>query len=172
MSRASGLDPGGARDGGQEVPAVRGLAHGARRHRHDVLDPPGVGEPLEAGERLERGFHGRLAERAPLQPARAQADHVLLAADHVEGAVGPDADDNHVQGVRADVDRGDVHGGRTSIAGPRTPPCAAGRRAGLPPRYSLLRGSSHETDFTRARPPSTSWSLRLSSEWSGSSSVW
>jgi len=80
-------DAGALDDRVQEVAAVLGLPCRARRGRHDVVDAVRVGEPLELDERLQRGLHGRRRERAAVEAAGAKPHHLLLAIDHLEGAI-------------------------------------------------------------------------------------
>ena len=92
-------------DGRQELAAVFRFAHGAGGRGKDLFDLVRLGQPPEARKRLERGGHGLARERLAIQSARAQAHHLLLAIDDLEGQIGPDPDHDHVNRVRAAVDR-------------------------------------------------------------------
>ena len=85
-------------------------------------------------------------ERAPVETAGAQAHHLLLAIDDLERQIRPHADDDHVQRVGADVDRGYAHNpwverrlgynGRFGHITVRRSPIIMPRS---PERYDLLR---------------------------------
>ena len=96
-------------DRGQKLAAVVGLAHRAGGRGNDLVDIVRLGEPLEFRERLQRGRHGSLGERAPSETARTETHHLLLAVDDLEGEVGTHLHDDHVDRVGADVDGGDAH---------------------------------------------------------------
>ena len=115
----AGLNPGLLGDRRQEVAPVGRLPDRAGGHGHDVVHLARIGQALEPGERLQRGRHGALAERAAFEAPGPEAHHVLLAADHLEGAVRRDADENHVERIRADVDGRKVH--RRGISIPASP---------------------------------------------------
>ena len=118
MSRASsvpemtrGADAGLLRDRLQELAAVLGFADRARRDGDDLVDAVRLGQPPELRQHLERGVHRFGRERPAVEAAGAQADHLLLAVDDLERQVGPDAHDDHVERVGADVDGGEAHHG-------------------------------------------------------------
>ena len=48
-------------------------------------------------------------EAPAVEPAGAEPDHLFLAVDDFEGQVRADLHDDHVDGVRADVDGGQTH---------------------------------------------------------------
>jgi hypothetical protein len=50
-----------------------------------------------------------LGQGPPFQTASAQPNHVFFAVDDLEGQIRPDAADDHVDRIRADVDRRDAH---------------------------------------------------------------
>ena len=93
----------------QELAAVLGFAHGARRDRDNLVHRVRLGQPPELGQHLERGLHRLGRERAAVEAAGAEPDHFLLPIDHLEGEIGPHPDDDHVERVGADVDGGEAH---------------------------------------------------------------
>ena len=116
MSRASSVPGDDARadaglpvDRREELAAVLGFAHGARRDRDDLVDPVRLGQPPELRQHLQRGVHRLGRQRPAVEAAGAQADHFLLAVDDLEGEIGPHLHDDHVERVGADVDGGDAH---------------------------------------------------------------
>ena len=96
-------------DGLEEFAAVFGLAGGAGRDGDDLVHAVRFGEPAEFRQHLQRRVHRLRRERAAVEAAGAQPDHFLLAVDDLEGQIGPDLHDDHVQRVGADVDGGDAH---------------------------------------------------------------
>ena len=136
------VDAGAIADRGEEVAAVLGLAGGAGRRRDDLVDLVRVGQPPELGERLEAAGHRRRRQRPAVEAAGAEPDHLLLAVDDLEGLVGADLRHDHVHGVGADVDRGQAHGGHSTMTAGHPDmlsdldcqPAAAARRPGRPPR--------------------------------------
>ena len=102
-------------DAREELAAVFGLARGAGRRGEDLVDLVRVGQALELRQRLQRRVHGRVGELAAVEPAGAQADHLLLAVDDLEGQVRTDPHDDHVDRVGADVDGGKSHGVKKSL---------------------------------------------------------
>ena len=106
------LDAGPARDLGNEIAAVVGLADGRGRGRHDFVHFVGVGQPAELGQRLEGRRHGRRGQAPAVQAAGPQTDHFLFPVNDFEGQVGPHPHHDHVDRIGADVDGGDAHAGR------------------------------------------------------------
>ena len=104
-------DAGFALDAREELAAVARFTRRAGRRREDLVDAVRLGEPLELGERLQRRGHRFGRQRASVEPARAEADHRLLAIDDLEREVRAHLDHDHVDRVGADVDRGYAHGG-------------------------------------------------------------
>ena len=92
----------------EEILAVGGLAHGGGGHDQELVDAVHVRQPLVLAQRIESPPHGGRGQPTPRQRALAEADHLLLAVDHVEPA-GAALHDDHVKGVAADVDGGDPH---------------------------------------------------------------
>ena len=84
-------------DGMKELAAVFGFAHRARRHGDDLVDAVRLAQPPELRQHLERSVHRLGRERAPVETAGAQANHLLLAVDDLERQIRPHADDDHVQ---------------------------------------------------------------------------
>ena len=110
------VDAGAIADRGEEVAAVLGLAGGAGRRRDDLVDLVRVGQPPELGERLEAAGHRRRRQRPAVEAAGAEPDHLLLAVDDLEGLIRADLRHDHVHGVGADVDRGQAHGGHSTMS--------------------------------------------------------
>ena len=71
----------------------------------------GVGKAAELGERLQRRRLGGRREAPAVQAPSPEADHFLFPVNDFEGQVGPDANHDHVDRVRTDVDGGDAHVG-------------------------------------------------------------
>ena len=97
------------RDGVKELAAVFGFAHRARRDGDDLVDAVRFGQTPELRQDLERGVHRLGRERAPVETACAQADHLLLAVDDLERQIRPHVHDDHVQRVGPDIDGGYSH---------------------------------------------------------------
>ena len=93
----------------EKFAAVLGFANRAGRHGNDAIDAVGFSQAAKFRQDLERGVHDLGRERAPVQPAGAEAHHFLLAIDDFERQIRPHAHDDHVQRVGADVDGGDAH---------------------------------------------------------------
>jgi hypothetical protein len=98
-------------DAREELRAVLGLAHGARRRGEDFVHAVRLGDAPEFGERQKRGAHRLLGQAAPVEAAGPQPHHLLLAVDYLERQIGADANHDHVDRVRADVDGGEAHWG-------------------------------------------------------------
>ena len=94
----------------QELTAVFGLSRGARGNGNHLVDAVGFAQTPEFREDLECRVHGLGGEGATVEPARPEADHLLLAVDDLVGQIRPDLHDNHMNGISADVDRRDPHG--------------------------------------------------------------
>ncbi len=106
------VDVGERLDLGEELVAVGGLAHRAGRHREH---PARALEPRERAhleQRLEPAAHRARRERAAPERALAQPHHVALARQHPVAAGAVALDHDHVDRVRADVDRGEPLGRR------------------------------------------------------------
>jgi hypothetical protein len=84
-------------DDAQELAAVFGFAHGARRGRDDLLHTVRFGETPELGQHLARRVHRLGSQGAAVQPTRPEADHLLFAIDDLERQIGADLHDDHVQ---------------------------------------------------------------------------
>jgi hypothetical protein len=95
-----------------ECRAVHRLAHRAGRDRADAFHPPGAREPRERLHGLRRELHRLVREPPRAERPPAEPDHLLHPVDDGDAAVGLDVGDHHVDGVRADVDRGQAHGRR------------------------------------------------------------
>ncbi len=111
-------DPRALLGDGDEVAAVLGLAHGARRGGDDRVHPVPLGELgelAETGEPRLDPVGSEPAESRPrhrvalLEGARGEAHHFLGAVDHLDAAVVVTAHDDHVDRVGAHVDRGELH---------------------------------------------------------------
>ena len=106
----AGANAGLLLDGRQERAAVLGLTGCARRGGEDLVDLVRSGDALELRERLQRRDLGGPGQLAAVEPAGAEAHHLLLAVDDLEREVGPDPHDDHMNGVGADVDGSEAHG--------------------------------------------------------------
>ena len=116
MSRASsvpemtrGRMPVSLGDGLQELAAVFGFARRAGRDRDNLVDAVRFGQTPEFRQHLERRVHRLGRERAAVEAAGAQADHLLLAVDDFEREIRAHLDHDHVERVGADVDGGNAH---------------------------------------------------------------
>jgi hypothetical protein len=94
----------------EEVLAVARLADGGGGDRDDLVDVVRRGETPVLGEGFEAALHRGRGELAPRKREGAEADHLLLAVDHAELARPAHLDDDHVQGVAAEIDGGELHG--------------------------------------------------------------
>ena len=101
------LPPEQADEGG----AVPCLAHRARRHGAQALDMPRARQTLEGLERAKGELRRLAIELAAREGTVAEADHLLQAIDHLDAPIRADVGHEHVQGVGADVDRGQPHRG-------------------------------------------------------------
>ena len=97
-------------DAGEELAAVARLARGAGADGQDLVHAVRIGEPLERRQRLQRRASSPRPSARAVETAGAEPDHGLLAVDDLERQIRPHPDDDHVDGVRADVDGGDAHG--------------------------------------------------------------
>ena len=86
----------------------------------------------ELRQHLQRRVHRLGRERAAVESAGAEADHLLLAIDDLEREIGADPHDDHVQRIGADVDGGDSH--VNSVCWPHA--------SSEPGRYNRRRASS------------------------------
>ena len=102
-------DAGFVHDGGEEVAAVFGFARRAGRRRDDLVDAVRIRQPLELGERLQARVHRGGRQRLAVETAGAETDHLLLPVDDFEREVRTHPDDDHVDGVGADVDGREPH---------------------------------------------------------------
>jgi len=93
--------------------------------------------------------HRLRRERSTVETAGAEAHHLFFAVDHFEGEVGAHADHDHVNGVRADVDRGNAHKNRRSspaeVAGPFN------YNGGPEPAPIIMPGPNYRHDLLRKR---------------------
>jgi hypothetical protein len=102
-------DAGLALDARQELSAVARFARRAGRGGEDLIHAMRFGQPLELRERLQRGVHRLGGQRLAVESTGAEPDHDLLAIDHLEREVGSYPNDNHMNGVGADIDGGNAH---------------------------------------------------------------
>jgi len=93
-----------------EVAAVAGLADGAGGDGAEAVDTFEGGHLGEPREGREAVVHGTLGEKVAGEAAFAEADHVLVAAEDVEVALGRDFDHDEVDGISADVDGAELGG--------------------------------------------------------------
>ena len=119
----------------------------------DVIDLVRLGEPAELREHLQRRLHRLGRQRPAVEPAGAKPDHLLLAVDDLERQIRPDAHDDHVQRIGADVDGGETH------AIPNSTPGAMpeSRRYG---RADVITSSGGNNGVTRRRAWLTFTKLR------------
>ena len=116
-------DAGALPDGGDEVVGIGRLADGAGRHGAHDLGARAVGELGQVLDGRRPRLDGLGREHARPQRLAAQAHHLLLAQDDVEGSVFFDVGDEQLDAVGADVD-----GGKRFHRGASVPP---GRRYGV-----------------------------------------
>ena len=102
-------DAGVPLDFSEEFAAVFGLARGARGRRDDLVHAVRLGQPLELREGPQGGRHCLRCQGPPVESARSEAHHRLLAVDDLEGQIGPHLDHDHVDRIRSDVDGRDTH---------------------------------------------------------------
>ena len=102
-------DAGLALDAREELAAVARFARRAGGGGEDLVDAVRFGEPLELRERLQRRVHRLGRQRLAVEAAGAEPDHDFLAIDDLEREVRSHPDDDHVDGVGADVDGGNAH---------------------------------------------------------------
>ena len=114
------LDAGLGLDAVDELAAVRRRADGARRFRDDLVRTERVGELAQAADAGDGAIRGRSRDPALAGNLVAEAEHLLLARDGLERAVGMHVGDEEVEGVGAEVERRDPHVGAsvTTAAGP------------------------------------------------------
>ncbi len=99
-----------ALDAREELSSVAGFSCRARCGGEDLIDAMRLGESLELRERLQRRAHRLRRQRLAVEAAGAEPDHDLLAIDDFEGQIRSYANDDHVDGVGADVDGRNAHG--------------------------------------------------------------
>jgi hypothetical protein len=96
--------------------AVARFANGAGRHRAQPVDVTGAGEAAE-GRHGAGGELGRLGgERAGREGLAPETDHLLHAVDDHDAAVGRHVGDDHVDGVRAEVQGGEPHSSHCTVS--------------------------------------------------------
>ena len=83
----------------------------ARRLGDHLVRAERVGELAEAADARDRAVGGRRRDAAVAGDVVAEAQHLLLAGDRLERAVGVHVGDEQVEGVRAEVERRDAHVG-------------------------------------------------------------
>ena len=98
-----------ALDAREELSAVARFARRARRGGEDLVHAMRLGQALELRERLQRRVHRLRRQRLAVESAGAETNHDLLAIDDFERQIRTDPDDDHVNGVGADVDGRDPH---------------------------------------------------------------
>ena len=98
-----------ALDAGQEFAAVARLARRAGRGGEDFIDAMRLGEPLEFRQRLQRRAHRLGRQRLAVEAAGPEPHHDLLAIDDFKREVRSYPDNDHVDGVGADVDGRNAH---------------------------------------------------------------
>ena len=130
-------DAGRLLDEGEHVGAVRGLAHGGRGEREQLLDLGGRTGGDGVGHRGDDGVHTLVADRALGGEVAHEAQHgpVRRLRDGWAAAVG--VDDEQVDGVRSDVQHPESHASHATASRRVT----GGSQAGHP-------------DVSEIRPPS------------------
>jgi CHAD domain-containing protein len=116
-------------DCGDEIAAVFSLADGTGGRGDDFVHTVRIGQALELRQRLHGRRNSRDRKGTAVQTAGPQPNHVLLAIDHFEGQIRPDAAYDHVDGIGPDVDGRDSHalhgryrGWTTQVSHATTPP--------------------------------------------------
>ena len=108
-------DPGlTAQPAHQRRPVPR-LAHRARRHGPQAVDPPRAREPSEVLHGTHRRIHRLGREPASGEGAPSEAHHLLHPLHHPHVPFRPHLGDHHVDRVGPDVDGGQAHGGILAI---------------------------------------------------------
>ena len=103
------LDAGLVLDPVDELAAVRGGAHRARRLGEHFRRAERVGELLQPAHGRDGAIGRRGRDAAVARDVVTEAQHLLLAGDGLEGAVGVHVGDEEVERVRAEVERCDAH---------------------------------------------------------------
>ena len=104
-----GGDAGLGLDAVEHRVAVARAAQRARRAGEDLGRAGGLGEQAEPAHGLHRGVGGLGRDEALAAHDVAEPQHLLLADERLERAVGLHLGDDEVEGVRPEVDRGDPH---------------------------------------------------------------
>ena len=94
--------------GVDEVAAVDGFADGGGGVGEDDIAVEAVGDALIAGEDVEGVVDGALGEAMVDEGGGAEVGEVFVGGEGFEGEGVGDFDDDHVEGVGADVDGGDA----------------------------------------------------------------
>ena len=106
------VDAGGLFDAVDELASVRRTADRAGGLRDHLGDARRVGESLEVPGRIDHAVGGRVGDAPLAGHLVAEAEHVLLAGDRRERAVGVHVGDEQVEGVRTEVEGSDSHADR------------------------------------------------------------
>ncbi len=96
-------------DAGEKLAAVARLTRGAGGRGQHGVHLARLGQPVELRQRLQCGVHRLGGEGLAVETAGAEPDHGLLAIDDLEGQVLAHPHDEHVDGIRADIDRCYAH---------------------------------------------------------------
>ncbi len=96
-------------DFGEKLAPVFRLACGARRRSEDLVHLMRFRESFEFREGLERAAHGAVRQPLAVESACPEPDHLFFAVDDLERKIRPNPDDDHVDGVGADIDRCKSH---------------------------------------------------------------
>ncbi len=88
---------------------VGGAAQRARRAGEDLGRARGFGQHPEPAHRLHRGVGGDRGDEALAAHDVAEPEHLLLAHERLERAVGAHFGHDEMEGVRSEVNRGDPH---------------------------------------------------------------
>ena len=93
----------------EELAPVLGFTRGAGGDGDNFINPMGFGQTPELRQDLEAGVDGLGRKGPAVEPTGSEPDHLFLAVDDLERQISPDLDDDHVDGVGADVDGGNAH---------------------------------------------------------------
>ena len=103
------LDAGLGLDAVDELAAVGRGADRARRLGDDLDRAERVGEVPQSATRGDGAVGGRGRDAAVARDVVTEAQHLLLAGDGGEGAVGVHVGDEQMERVRSEVERRDAH---------------------------------------------------------------
>jgi hypothetical protein len=162
---------GGLLDALDDVAAVLCLPQGAGGTHHDLLASCAEGQRAEAAGGLDR-LVGDVVRDAPLaRDPTAKAQHLLLLEQRLEASIGMGIDAEEVEGVGAEVERGDAHHAQPyGDSGPSTGTVRGTRNGSRRQAGSRrLRPSRSRSALSRMRPRATSSKTEALEAWLASS---